>query len=256
MRSTLVTSLTGLILAVLTVCVVAGTADRIATEPATSRPEIVPLADVRPLQRATDLRFMPVRNLDSSLNGYVADIVLSLDCRRADYLAVTFYGAVGRLYKVTFEHLRATADGRTLVCDFTPERLQSLISFPADAWARDGQLRRVSRLLGLRARDAAGEPAGRIRDLLIESSYGMVTEATVGVGGFLGLGEDLASIEWSAVTLTQQYAQLDISAQALAERSYPKENYWQRLGFAGEKERPEPVGPPTYYPLAPIAPYF
>lgn len=256
MRPALVTSLVGLALAAFAVCLVAGPVEMSKTQPAVVRPAVVPLTDVRPVQRATDLRFMPVRNLDSSLTGYVADIALSMDCRRVDFLAVTFSNAVGRLYKVPFEHMRATVDGRTLICDFTPERLSSLVSFPTDAWVRDGQLRRVSRLLGLRTRDTAGEPAGRIRDLLIDSGDGMVKEATVGVGGFLGLGEELASIDWNEVTLTQEYAQLGISAEKLAERSYPQESYWQRLGFAGEKEPSQPVTPPTYYPWGPGAPYF
>jgi sporulation protein YlmC with PRC-barrel domain len=125
-----------------------------------------------------------------------------------------------------------------------------------DAWTRHRDPGRVSRLIGLRAKDTAGQAAGRVRDLLIESDSGRVREVTVGVGGFLGFREDLASLEWSKVTLRPRYAQLDISTEKLAERCYPKEDYWQRLGFAGEREAHEPEIPMPTPPLTPLNPYY
>ena len=246
----------GLALAALAVCLVARATEPARTPTPTLGMTIVPLVDVRPLQRATDLRYMPIRNLDSTLNGHVADIVLSEDHRSVEYVAVAFHETEGRLYKVPFQHLRTTVDGSTLICDFTPQQLPTLMNFPADAWGLSKEPRRLSRLLGLHVRDAAGEPAGRIRDLLIESDTGIVREGTVGVGGFLGFNESLASFDWSSVTLGPEQATLDISTDKLAERSYPKEAYWQRLGFAGEKERHAPEVPPTAYPLSPLNPNY
>jgi sporulation protein YlmC with PRC-barrel domain len=257
MKAVRISSVVSLALAALAVCVTARAAETQRAQSAPMSMAIVPLADVRPLLRAADLQYMPIRNLDSTLNGHVADLVLSEDHKTVEYAAVAFHESAGRLYKVPFQHLRTTADGATLICDFTTDRMPTLMSFPADAWAPGKEPRRVNRLLGMRVRDVAGEPAGRIRDLLIESSTGIVREATVGVGGFLGFSEDLASLEWSSVTLGPEQATLDISAEKLAERSYPREAYWQRLGFAGEKEsRDVPEVPQTGYPLTPLNPNY
>jgi len=246
----------GLVMAALAVSVAVRAVDMVRAGPPTMGMTIVPLADVRPLQRATDLRYMSVRNPESTLNGHVVDLVLSDDHRRADFLAVAFTESTGRLYRVPFAHLRTTVDGGALICDFTPDRLPTMANFPADAWGLSKDVRRLNRLLGLQVHDSAGAIAGKVRDLLIESDTGIVREATVGVGGFLGFNEAYASFDWSGVTLGPESIAIDITADKLAERSYPREAYWQRLGFAGEKVRLPPEIPPSAYPLTPLNPNY
>jgi sporulation protein YlmC with PRC-barrel domain len=229
-------SLKWMVAAVAVVCVagvpaVAGHRPAAVMKPAS---EVKNLTDVKPVERATEFIGKAVRNVEANLNGTVKDIVLTEDRKHVDYFAIAF-GGFDRLYAVNLKDLRITADGSQLVYAVTPKQLEGLAGFPSTAWPEGLEVRRVSHLLGLSVRDTAGTRVGEIRDLLIATADGRVTEATVTVAGFFSIRDKLASVEWSSVMLPQiaKFAQVNLTAREIRALAYSENDYWQRLGFRG-----------------------
>ena len=228
-----------------------------AYAPAMEQPAatITGLSEVQPLQRATHLLALPVRNVDQSLRGHVRDIVLSPDRTHVEFLAVAFGGLGDRITRVPFTGLQITSDGRELVCDLRRDQVDLASSFPIGSWPTEYATRRVSQLLALRVHDTSGGSVARIRDLLVDAGDGHVAEATLGMGGFLGIRERLASIEWTSVRISEtgRYAEVLMGATALKGMAYRESDYWQRLGFGGEEneppfEHPMKQEPPRMFP--------
>ena len=262
MKNLWLVAVIGLVLVGLTVCVRAGGTGSCAAacgSSASTDVKVLPLADIRPLQRATDLLNVPIRSPEGDLHGRITDIVLTEDRARVDFVTVAFDETRAMVYRVPFADLRTTAEGKTVFCEVTREGLGALPSFARTAWPENLDTRRVSHLLTLKVEDVGGEPAGHIRDLLIRSTDGMVTEATVSVGGFLGFRESFASIEWGTVAIAEGNARLGITSQRLQELAYRPNEYWQSLGFRGEMEtgeHPMGVGAPVEPRPAPLGPDY
>jgi sporulation protein YlmC with PRC-barrel domain len=207
---------------------------------AIEKPAIMTLSDVQPLQRATHLIGLPVRNIDQSLQGEVKDIILNKDRTHAEFLAVRVAGLPDRIIPVPFGEARCTADGTTLVCNLEPRSTTLASGFEANKWPAEYAMRRVSTLLNLEIRDTSGQSVARLRDLLIDTFDLKVTEATVRVGGFLGVGERLASVAWNSVKLANngEFAEILISQNTLRGIAYREREYWQHLGFGGKDTEP------------------
>ncbi|HEY3354031.1 MAG TPA: PRC-barrel domain-containing protein [Polyangia bacterium] len=62
----------------------------------------------------------------------------------------------------------------------------------------------ASRLAGDRVRNAAGEDLGTIEELMIDITNGRVAYAVLAFGGFLGIGDKLFAIPWSALSLDEE----------------------------------------------------
>jgi sporulation protein YlmC with PRC-barrel domain len=58
-------------------------------------------------------------------------------------------------------------------------------------------------LSGGRVRNAAGDDLGKIEDLMIDIPTGRVAYAVLSFGGFLGFGDKLFAIPWSALSLEE-----------------------------------------------------
>lgn len=206
--------------------------------------DILPLAEVHPLQRASRLLSESIRNPADTLHGRIEDLVLTMDRGRIDYAAVVFREFPETVYHMSFDKLAATPDGEKLFCHVAADGLDALPSFARDAWHAEADLHRVREVLGMRVRGADGESAGRIRDLLIVTEDGRIREATVGVGGFLGLGERYASINWTTAILSEGHVAIGITSDDLEALAYERGEYWENLGFAGEERdtrREEPA---------------
>ena len=215
--------------------------------------ESKPLSEVKPLERASELIGQTVMNHGGSLSGTVKDIVLGDDNKRVEYLAVAFAG-YSRLYRLAFSEFDITPDGAALICDVNDANIGAMPGISSTEWPANDDARRVSKVLGLPVRDNQNRPVGAIRDLLIATDDGRVTEATVTVGGFMGLGKKLASIAWDDVRLpiAERFARVDLSVGEVRALAYSTSRYWQRLGFGGmpaeERARPaksEPMKEPS-----------
>jgi sporulation protein YlmC with PRC-barrel domain len=58
----------------------------------------------------------------------------------------------------------------------------------------------ASKIIGDRVRNAAGEDLGKIEDLMVDLERGRIGYAVLSFGGFLGMGDKLFAIPWSALT--------------------------------------------------------
>lgn len=58
---------------------------------------------------------------------------------------------------------------------------------------------RVSELIGMDVRNHENEDLGDIEDLVIDPKSGQIRYAAVSMGGFLGLGDELFAVPWSAI---------------------------------------------------------
>jgi len=70
----------------------------------------------------------------------------------------------------------------------------------------DRRRRRVltaSTLTGDRVRNAAGEDLGKIENIMIDIPSGRVAYAVLSFGGFLGIGDKLFAVPWSALRIDE-----------------------------------------------------
>jgi ferritin-like metal-binding protein YciE len=72
-------------------------------------------------------------------------------------------------------------------------------------------------LAGDRVRNASGEDLGRIEEIMIDVASGRVAYAVLSFGGFLGLGDKLFAIPWSALQIDEAEHEfiLDVDRQIL-----------------------------------------
>ena len=90
------------------------------------------------------------------------------------------------------------------------------------------QIMAANTLTGDVVMNDAGERLGEIKAIMLDVPHGKVAYAVLSYGGFLGLGEKLFAIPWSALTLdaSRHCFLLDASRERL--RSWPgfDKNHW------------------------------
>src|SRR5690606_6694584 len=79
-----------------------------------------------------------------------------------------------------------------------PDRRQAVASAVRHA------LHKASDLKGAEVENLQGNQLGEIDELVIETDTGRIVYAVVGVGGFLGVGEDFAAVPFPALRLTME----------------------------------------------------
>ena len=77
----------------------------------------------------------------------------------------------------------------------------------------------------------AGEDLGKIKEIMIDVPRGRVAYAVLSSGGFLGIGDKLFAIPWSALTLDtdRECFILDITAERLEAAPGFDQNNWPRM---------------------------
>lgn len=122
-----------------------------------------------------------------------------------------------------------------------------------------------------------GEQVGKVKEIMLDVQAGRIAYVVVSCGGFLGIGEKLLAMPWSALTLdtTRKCFLLSLSSErirnapgfdkdnwpSMADRTwatslhqyYGREPYWQGLGADQEYERASGVGAEDLDPDAPEA---
>lgn len=206
--------------------------------------------EVRPLYRASDLMNVTVRNADRTLEGTVQDLILDSDRQHIAELAVNFtdvrdigmtrwpnertFAQGERICRVPFKGLRVTAgDTPMAVLPLTdPEQFPC---FAANQWPERLHARRFTTLRGRPVHGPDDERLAEVRDLLFDTEDRRITEVTVRTG------QRLASVPWNAVELSRdgERIAIDLTSNELNRLAYSEREYWERLGFAGERtERP------------------
>ena len=59
----------------------------------------------------------------------------------------------------------------------------------------------ASTMVGDKVRNLEGEDLGKIEEIMIDVEHGRVAYAVLSFGGFLGIGNKLFAVPWSALTL-------------------------------------------------------
>jgi len=126
--------------------------------------------------------------------------------------------------------------------------------------AREGDLRCLTAVIGLKVKDNQGRAAGEIEHLIIDLNDGRLAYAIVSHSGSWGAGEKLSAVPWDALRTdpkTREFV-LDVSRDVLLDNTYtradfPKladrqyamwltglygtEPYWQIYGYGPAPER-------------------
>jgi sporulation protein YlmC with PRC-barrel domain len=83
-------------------------------------------------------------------------------------------------------------------------------------------------LKGDPVRNAAGEDLGKIEEFMIDLESGRVAYAVLSFGGFLGMGDKLFALPWSALTLNtdQHEFLLNVNKEVLKKAPGFDKNNW------------------------------
>jgi sporulation protein YlmC with PRC-barrel domain len=86
----------------------------------------------------------------------------------------------------------------------------------------------ASSLIGDTVRNGAGEKLGEAKELMIDLPTGRIAYAVLSFGGFLGVGDKLFAVPWSALALDEENRQLvlDVSKEVLEAAPGFDKNNW------------------------------
>jgi sporulation protein YlmC with PRC-barrel domain len=86
----------------------------------------------------------------------------------------------------------------------------------------------ASTLIGNDVRNRQGEELGKVEDFMLDLETGRVAYAVLSFGGFLGLGNKLFAVPWSAFTLDSPHHAfvLDVSKERLKEAPGFDKGHW------------------------------
>jgi sporulation protein YlmC with PRC-barrel domain len=86
-------------------------------------------------------------------------------------------------------------------------------------------------LVGYRVRNPDGEELGKIEEILLDVSMGVIACAVLSFGGFLGMGRKLYPVPWHALTLDtgDQRFILNIDRDKLQQAPAFDENEWPNI---------------------------
>ncbi|HKR39071.1 MAG TPA: PRC-barrel domain-containing protein [Paraburkholderia sp.] len=86
-------------------------------------------------------------------------------------------------------------------------------------------------LEGNKVISADGEHVGKISDIMLDVRSGRVAYAVLSEGGFLGMGDNLHAIPWSALTLdtAEKCFRVDVAAQRIKDDPGFDKNHWPSM---------------------------
>jgi sporulation protein YlmC with PRC-barrel domain len=216
-----------------------------------------------PGARVSDLVGLGVKNdADESL-GKVEDVVVDLGQGKLRYAAIAFGGFLGmgdKLFAVPFETLRAARDRNSnafhIVLHVNKEAMKKAPGFDKNRWPNFGDANftadvdrfytqntghrtapgtasfKSSNIVGMRVDNPQGEHLGRIESLVMDVKSGKIRYAALSFGGFLGMGDKLFAVPWSALKIqynterSQNHAVLDINKTRLEKAPGFDKNHW------------------------------
>jgi sporulation protein YlmC with PRC-barrel domain len=86
--------------------------------------------------------------------------------------------------------------------------------------SESGRAYRASKVIGMTVRNDTGKAVAEVNDLVVDSDTGKVRYAALELGGFLGVGEKLFAVPWTAMSVRQdengnQFVLINISEDKL-----------------------------------------
>jgi sporulation protein YlmC with PRC-barrel domain len=89
----------------------------------------------------------------------------------------------------------------------------------------------ASTLEGDAVRNSAGEDLGKIEDIMLDVRSGQIAYAVLSFGGFLGVGNKLFAVPWSALTLDtdNECFVLDVSKDRLKDAPGFDKDHWPSM---------------------------
>jgi len=237
-----------------------------------------PVADRAVLRRATKLMGEPLKNPQGVTLGKIDDIVLTPELNNVSYAVVTRGGLFGfgkHRYAIPWSVMRAGV-GSTIVAPIDMQDLKYDPGFRAHAWPAEGdprwlspagqpaeritfaaqpstsqkdiRNRRVSHIIGMRARDPQGDKVGKVKDMVVAVNTGEVPYTIIGYRGLLSLRDKYAAVPASAIEIWpgQSVARVRVNKETLMANSFDPRHfpdlsdpaYSQRL-FAAYNVQPE-----------------
>jgi len=125
---------------------------------------------------------------------------------------------------------------------------------------------RASKMIGTNVRDQQGERVGSIEDIVLDRQ-GNVAYAVISAGGFLGMGESLYAVPWSALDMQsgQDHYVMSVDKERMRQaHGFDKDNWpdmsdaqWQSTnqGFFGQGTQQPGTAPATgQAPMSPTSP--
>ena len=117
---------------------------------------------------------------------------------------------------------------------------------------RDGVIRVLSAraLTGDRVRNATGVELGKVEDIMLDVPRGRIAYAVLSFGGFLGMGNKLFAVPWSALRLNTAEHEfiLDVSRQTLENAPGFDKSNWPDMADPAFGERVHShYGAPVYW---------
>lgn len=86
----------------------------------------------------------------------------------------------------------------------------------------------ASRITGNSARNRRGENIGNLKDIVIDADSGKVAYGVLDFGGFLGIGNKLFAVPWSAIDVDTKNAEMiiDVDKNTLEKAEGFDQNNW------------------------------
>lgn len=116
--------------------------------------------------------------------------------------------------------------------DLLPEEDAVIVGSPREPPEGPGpQIMAASTLEGDDVINQRGEDLGKIKDIMIDVPSGRVAYAVLSSGGFLGLGDKLFAIPWSALALdvNRHCFLLDVEAERLKSAPGFDKDHWPSM---------------------------
>jgi osmotically-inducible protein OsmY len=108
---------------------------------------------------------------------------------------------------------------------------------PHDAQQQTSHTWRASKLIGATVKNTAGETVGKIDDVLVDGSNGKVVSVIVSTGGFLGMGDTLSAVPWSALAHHGETVTTRLTKEELGKLTHFKSSEWSTISSEDLKKK-------------------
>lgn len=205
-------------------------------------------------QKASDLIGKPVKNSKGENLGKIENLAIDPKAGRVLYAVLSFGGMMGvgdKNFAIPFNALELPLDATHFVMDVDKDRLKNAQGFDknnwpnmADTrWAREtfeyygkhfvdtseksipkptGPWQKATDLIGKAIHNPQGENLGELDDIIVNPDNGRLILGVGAFGGFLGMGESLHAVPWTALELTTDYKNFILNVDRERLKNAPK----------------------------------
>ena len=127
---------------------------------------------------------------------------------------------------------------------------QNIVGSPRRGDGPGPEVMGAATLTGDAVVDRNGQELGEIREIMLDVPTGRIAYAVLAFGGFLGMGDKLFAVPWSALTLDADHKCfiLDVDRERLREAPGFDKNHWPSMA--------QPTWASTVYRFYGVDPYW